>query len=334
MQKRERVAWRCLLAGFLGFLPFSAGGLESSELSIAQKRLGLPENLARVTDVRWDSSQTVPTYILVQDMHTHPQVQSRIASLIVHGYQAWGVKKVFVEGAFTPLDLTVFHRIPDSTKSLLMERLVKDGELSGPEFAAVVLMDREWRDPPVSPFQTFGMEDPTLYRDNMLAYRSVLAHRERALEAILAIRRLHAAIQLLDTSPMSTQLSRVEALIRLKLTPSEYEAYLKTKAQTPTSPDLTPALKAAEEFYRLVQLRSRVFLMQASRTVPASAGPRVLVVGGFHTAAMADILRRSKASYVVLSPVAGSDENEEPIYEERLQKTANVLAQAIPPDSH
>ena len=130
---------------------------------------------------------------------------------------------------------------------------------------------------------------------------------------------------------MSAQLSRVEALIRLRLTPPEYEAYLKTKDQSPSSPELTPALQAAEEFYHLVELRSRVFLLEASRKVPAGSGPRILVVGGFHTAAMADILRRCKAPYVVLSPVASSDGEGAPIYEKRLQKTANVFAQVVDP---
>ena len=133
---------------------------------------------------------------------------------------------------------------------------------------------------------------------------------------------------------MSEQLNRVEALIRLKLTPAEYEAYQKTKAQSPSSPALTPALKAAEEFYRLVQLRSRVFLMEACRKVPASTAPRILVVGGFHTAAMADLMRQADWSFVVLSPVVSSEGNDEPIYEKRLRKTANVFAQAIETSPH
>ncbi len=166
----------------------------------------------------------------------------------------------------------------------------------------------------------------------MLAYRSVLARRDRALEAIVTIRRLHASLNLPDGNPMSAQLNRVESLVRLKLTPVEYAAYQKTKSQTPSSPGLAPALKAAEEFYRLVQMRSRVFLTEASRKVPASAAPRILVVGGFHTAAMADLLRRANWSYVVLSPIVSSVGNDEPIYENRLRKTANVIAQAITPE--
>ncbi len=154
---RSKVFQKLFFAGILGSLPLQSEGMDALELHIAQERLGIPENLARVTDAHWLSPQSPPRFILIQDVHCYPQVQSRIASLIVHGYQEWGVRKVFVEGAFTPLDFTVFHRIPNKTKPLLMERLLKDGELSGPEVAAVLIMEREWRDPPVSPFQTFGM---------------------------------------------------------------------------------------------------------------------------------------------------------------------------------
>ncbi len=322
-----------VLTGILAALPLQTEGMDTPALRVTQERLGIPENLARVTDVCWLSAQAPPNFILIQDVHRYPEVQSRIASLIVHGYEKWGVKKVFVEGAFTPLDLTVFHRIPSKMRSFLMERLLKEGELSGPEMAAVLIMEREWRDPPVSPFQTFGMENPQLYRENFIAYRSVLAQRERALEAVLSIRRLHASMNFSEGNPMTDQLNRVEALVRLRLTPAEYEMYLKTKAQTPSSPELTPAVKAAEEFYQVVQMRSRVFLAEATRKVPASDAPRIIVVGGFHTAAMADLLRQANISFVILSPVVSSVGNEEPIYEQRLRHTASLLAQAVVPAS-
>src|SRR5437016_1209679 len=145
---RSKVLQRFFFAAILGSLPLQTEGMDASELHIAQEHLGIPESLARVTDADWPVPQSLPRFILIQDVHRYPQVQSRIASLIVHGYQEWGVRKVFVEGAFTPLDLTVFHRIPNKTKPLLMERLLKDGELSGPEVAAVLIMERERRDPP------------------------------------------------------------------------------------------------------------------------------------------------------------------------------------------
>ena len=129
---------------------------------------------------------------------------------------------------------------------------------------------------------------------------------------------------------LNDQLDRVEALLHLKLTPSEYEAYLNAKAAVPSTPRLDPAVRAAEEFYRLAQIRSRIFLQKVAGKVPASSAPRILVVGGFHTAYMAECLRLSGRSFVVLAPaVAGGDAD--PIYEKRMKETTDALTQALVP---
>jgi len=322
-----------LLVGLLGAGSSLIEGMETAELQTLQDSLGIAPNVAHVTDAYLPVPETpggAPDFILIQDVHRHPQVQSQIASLILRGYSAWGVKKVFLEGAFTSLDLSIFHRVPTSTRALLMARLVKDGNLSGPELAAVLIMEQEWRNPPVSPFQLFGMEDAKLYRQNVQAYEGVVARRDRALADVVSIRRLQTSMNLPEPNPLDEQLDRVEALLRLKLTSAEYEAYLQSKDTVPSTPALDPAVHAAEEFYRLAQLRSYAFLKEMYKKVPASTAPRILVVGGFHTAAMTALLRQEGHSFVVLSPTVSSGEDA-PIYEKRMQETADVLAEALVP---
>ena len=103
-----------------------------------QSLLRVPDMLAHITDASEEAvASAVPEYILIQDVHRHPLVQSRIAALIEQGYDQWGVRKVFLEGAFTPLDMSLFHRVPDKTRTLLISRLVNEGQLSGAEIAAV-----------------------------------------------------------------------------------------------------------------------------------------------------------------------------------------------------
>ncbi len=262
----------------------------------------VPERFASLNGSYWAQGTTLPEYILIQDVHKHPEVQGYIASLILYGYDHWGVKKVFMEGAFSSVDLSVFHRLPENARLVLLNRLVKEGNLSGPEMAAVLLMEREWRNPPVSPFQLIGIEDPALYRENLASYQKVMAHREEALWEIKSIERLQTSMQIPDHNLLKTQLSRTEALVRLKLTPAEYDEYLRTRAAIPSTPKLDPLIHAAEDFYRLVQLRSQVFLELARKKVPASTGPRVLVVGGFHTFLMSQELRARGRSFVVLAP--------------------------------
>lgn len=322
-----------LCLGFLSVRPYLTEGVEPTGLQGIQVSLGVSDTLARVTDAYWPTTQILPDFILIQDVHRHPHVQAQIASLIVHGYDAWGVKKVFEEGAFTPLDLSVFHRVPNRTRSFLMERLVKDGDLSGAEIAAVLLMEREWRDPPVSPFQLFGMEEPKLYRQNVHAYQAVLASRERALADLISIRRTEASMHLPEPNLLDEQLDRVEALLQLKLTPSEYDAYRQAKESVPSTRAIDPAVRAAEEFYRLANLRSQVFLRQAAKRVPANTAPRILVVGGFHTAAMARLLRQEGRPFVVLSPIVSAGASD-PVYENHMKETADVLTEALVPATH
>jgi hypothetical protein len=326
-----------LLLGLLGAGTSFAEEPKTTELQSIQESLGVGLNVARVTDASMPipgaSSFVVPEFILIQDVHQHPQVQSQIASLILHGYSSWGVKKVFLEGAFTSLDLSIFHRVPNRTRSPLMERLVNEGDLSGPEMAAVLIMEREWRDPPVSPFQLLGMEDPKLYWENVQAYQRVLAGRDRALEELVSIRRLQNSLHLQEPNPLEEQLGRVEALLRLKLTSAEYADYLSSKEAMPSTPALDPAVRAAEEFYRVAQLRSEAFLREAVKKVPASTAPRIFVVGGFHTAAMAALLRQEGHSFVIFSPSV-SDSEAAPLYEKHMKETADVLAEALIPVPH
>src|SRR4029077_20486961 len=72
-----------------------------NHLQTIQNQMTIPEELARVVDV---SSQPwagpAPEYILIQDVHRHPKVQSQVASLIEYGYDHWDARKVFLEGAF------------------------------------------------------------------------------------------------------------------------------------------------------------------------------------------------------------------------------------------
>ncbi len=331
MKCRIPAIFGLLLGIFFGVPPHTSQGMPSTDLRSLQQNLGVPESLGRLTDASLTSTPSpLPDFILIQDVHRHPQVQAQIAAMIIHAYNAWGVKKVFLEGAFTSLDLSMFHRVPNKARLLLMERLVRDGDLSGPELAAVQILEREWRNPPVSPFQLFGMEDPSIYRQNVMAYQSVMSKRDRALESLVPIRRLQDSMKISSTSILNQQLDRVESLLRLKLTPMEYDAYLNAKAAVPSTPTLDPAIRAAERFYRLAELRSRVFLKKAIHRVPASTAPRILVVGGFHTAYMAECLRLEGRSFIVLTPAVDADPSA-PIYERRMKETSDALTQALPP---
>ncbi len=309
----------------------SSAGTEADALWFVQKELGISPDVARVTDASWPSDgseQVRPDFILIQDVHRNPGVQARIASLILQGYTHWGVKKVFMEGAFVPLDLSLFHRIPKQILPELVKRMVHDGDLSGPEVAAVKIMEKEWSNPPVSPFQLFGIEDPLLYRKNVMAYKSVMQRRGKALYDISSLRQKYQLIDYPAETGGEQGLELLEKLLTLKLTPKEYEVFMLYKDAAPSTVSIDPAVQSALEFYRLARIRSRVFIKQAIQTTPASSAPRILVVGGFHTDDMAAILRRQGRSFIVVSPVVMSARGIS-IYEQRMQDTVTSITDAL-----
>ncbi|HVO33590.1 MAG TPA: hypothetical protein VMU17_06720, partial [Elusimicrobiota bacterium] len=55
----------------------------------------VPSTVARVTDAFYRPDERFPQFILIQDVHEHPEVQSDIATIIVEAYRSWGVRKVF-----------------------------------------------------------------------------------------------------------------------------------------------------------------------------------------------------------------------------------------------
>jgi hypothetical protein len=302
-----------------------ATGAKGAGLAKVQSGLALSEDLAHVTEASAPSFSGIPDYILVQDVHNHPEVQERIAKIILQAYSRWDVRKVFLEGAFNTVDLSVFESVPKETRTALLRRLIQDGDLSGPELAAVWLMESNLSDRTHgSPFQLIGMEDARVYRRNLDAFRQIQQQRETGLQELTILRNLQNSVRLGGPNVFTAQLDRTEALIRLKLTPADYAAYLKARDAVPSSPGLDPARKAAESFYELVDSRSDIFLNQAERKVPASTGPRLLVVGGFHTVRMAETLRRQGRTFVVLTPHITAGGNE-PLYERRLMESISAL---------
>ncbi len=306
------------LWGIFAFLSLSARATGFEELQV---RLGVPPLQATVADAWPGSSDTLPDFIVIQDAHRNQEVQSRVAWIILHGYAHWGARKVFVEGAFKPIDLTVFHVLTDREQQDVSDHLIREGSLSGPERAGIQIMEREWRNPPISPFQVIGMEDPPLYVASLNAYKDVLSSRAQAQKQIHELRRLHDTLGLPQGHALRRQLRLISKMIDLRITPSEFELFQMNRQAMPASSALAPALSAAERFYSLADRRSVNFAEEVQRKMPAAPGPRMMVTGGFHTALLAQILRGQNHSYVVFKPNA-TEPTSDDLYERRLLETS------------
>jgi hypothetical protein len=232
-----------------------------------------------------DASGRRPAVILIQDVHRHPEAQQHIRAIILSAMAHLGAKEIYLEGAWT------------------------HGQTADYPFS--------------------GLEDPDTYRANVAAYQAVEKDREDALREIDTAQLFENAFDA-DASPSWPLIKR---LIQLRLKPAEYAEYARhpfcpaaswraSPSGRATASALARAVESAELFYQLASRRSDIFLAQAKRL--HQTGPQVLVVGGFHTAGMAEKLREQGISYVVLSPRI-TQSGFEDLYSQGMHQTISAL---------
>jgi hypothetical protein len=219
----------------------------------------------------------------------------------------WGIESIFLEGAFTPLELSGYRSLGQSLDSRQLRDKLEKGQWTGAEWAAANLTDPDLR--------LLGMEDTALYRQALDASLEVQRHQARALEELDSMRRHWSGHGIKMTAD---DWKRMEHLLQLKARPQEMALYHRAAIVFPD--ELAHALDQAESFYRLADARSDVFV----KRIGMPDKPVAVVVGGFHTTAMAQLLREQNISYVVVTPRV-TEAPDPALYRARLQASANVL---------
>ncbi len=296
---------QALKTGLVWLVPMMLQGASSNpDLHQIQTFLEIPPSIATLVDA--NSNQ--PEYILIQDIHRHPEAQANIAAMLLHAFRNWGVTTAYLEGAYAG------QSVSKSYAGETLRTKLYDGTLSGAEMASAMLQSGELR--------LKGLEDADVYTENVRAFEAAQKAQMRALTEIKTTRMIQQTLDLSQRRFSDEQIERLDLLARLKLKPAEYERYLEDRELNQCPPALAQALAAAEYFYELAERRSDIFVQKAYED--KSPNPKVIVVGGFHTAAMANQLRASGKSFVVLAPrvtQSGYDE----LYARGMQETISAL---------
>lgn len=329
----------CLLVGWNDIA--TAQGIHSGSetinlLSFYQKSLGISPKVAVITGAyngRLESERTktsfktrhskLPKFILIQDLHANQEAQERIANVIVHGFRHWNLRQVFIEGASARVDVSVLRTLPRKVQNNLLDNFLREGYLTGPEIAAVRLRGSWLDSPSFSSLQLQGLEDPEIYWKHLATYKQAKILERPALQELYSIQNLHSELCIAPVDPLAQQLKRTFHLVRLGLTPEELADYLRFKSQTAHTPKLGPALANAEAFYQLAKQRDEILLVRA-KNMPVE-GPRVMVIGGFHSYGIAEKLQQQGTSFVVLTPTIHRLDHEWR-YRERMQELTDTLA--------
>lgn len=155
----------------------------------------LPAELGRITETHLSNNAravwTSRFVIHIQDAHAQPEVQEGIRKLLHwlsdHSSPSLGRGAsllVAIEGATGPIHpeyLEFFKEFPEANEAVA-EDLFQKGELSGAERFAWDEYRKGRR-----PTRVFGVEDPSLYRENLKTFRGLVFRRKEAELALASL---------------------------------------------------------------------------------------------------------------------------------------------------
>ncbi|MFC1668589.1 hypothetical protein ACFL1T_04335, partial [Chlamydiota bacterium] len=141
---------------------FQAGTLLPTEIEIPHQ---YGTKVATYTPEYQKGNQQMVIHI--KDMHCQYDAQMNIANLIKHISKEYGVTDVMVEGAAGKVDTSLFGAFPDKkVLEKVAKEFVKKGIVTGPEYLSMVEHGK-------IPLEIYGIEEPSLYIENLQAFREV-----------------------------------------------------------------------------------------------------------------------------------------------------------------
>ena len=173
----------------------SVPAVEPSD-AVSPSRISVPAELGWI-DERYSGSSS-RFIICIRDRHADPFAQLSIAGILDYLNQTYGTPLVCVEGASTQLDTSFYDLIDDnSSKEKAARFFVEKAIFTGSEFYAVTKKNTH--------AVITGVEDKTLYFDNLLAYQATVTIDNTALEEFFAGARKRISMLKAEFYPQSMQ---------------------------------------------------------------------------------------------------------------------------------
>lgn len=185
--------------------------------------IAIPEVIGRVEEV-FQGAPDSPLIIHVQDAHANYEAQKNIKQILDHLRRNFLVKLIQLEGAASKLDPSVFAiSYLKEANQKLADFLMRQGRLSGAEAFAI---ESE------HPVELYGVEDATLYIENLKTFRSVYSH-QKELDAYFNEMRLVAKdlrVKLLNEELLDL-VRKMEEYSQEKIELLDYVLYLNALAE-------------------------------------------------------------------------------------------------------
>jgi len=275
------------------------------------------------------AAKGVPDVVLIQDLHVNRSVQLNI-SKILHSIKTagWLPQDIAIEGAAGPVDVDFMQKTPDAEiRKQAADYLVSQGEMAGDMHFVVT----------EGAGQLYGIETPATYDSVIELYRKSygqridldrrLAELERALNYLSHNKNgtvRENTTQLRQDVQVLTQLVRQQVPVN-ELSNTLRQAmlaidHLQMVLPTDQARALLPPLSAAINYYTLALMRNEdMFANLKTLRATTHQATSVLVVGGFHTPGLTDLLKKENLSFIVITPnVQKLDRVDEKLYVERM----------------
>lgn len=160
----------------------------------------VPKGEGAITDrLPAEGAIEAATVFIVQDAHVNYQAQKHLASIIDHLAKTYGIEWVFVEGGSGDASLSYLRPYKSmAERQTIAEEFLKAGKISGEEYLDLTVD---------YPLKLWGVEDPSLYDENLTAFlssettRTAMRPFVRSLREVLApVKQRHypAALQALE----------------------------------------------------------------------------------------------------------------------------------------
>lgn len=184
--------FNALLVDTLGFANAVATGVYQDAIDLSQesKVLSIPAEIGSLQDFFSPVNQSNNTFIIhIQDAHANADAQLNIREILGHlsADHEGEAFQVAVEGAsgnIHPEYLNLFPEYP-AVNEAVVEHLLKSGELTGAElFAWNQYQESGFKTVDESAFHVVGVENESLYRENLKNYRELLIEQESIAQII------------------------------------------------------------------------------------------------------------------------------------------------------
>lgn len=149
------------------------------------------DKYGKVSQSKNNLSSTV--VVNIQDLHCDYSVQKNICSIIKELDKNYKISKIYVEGGYGTIDLSLLDKINPKFKDTLIENLLKEAKITASEYYALKTNNED---------KLHGVENKDVYLKNIERLKNIVSNKEKNLKYLANIEK---EIDILKTKYLSNE---------------------------------------------------------------------------------------------------------------------------------